>query len=143
MISFAMLTKDAFTSPSFFEYQLLLSCITLIFWTLFAIPIYLTPELFSFDQIVFVEHFSTIIGAAGVLFFIFSIINTFTYRLVLIPRLAIVGFSIIIGSKIIQLQTPPSQTIYGIQLLNGQLEISGEARKGTKVKIRIPVSLKE
>ena len=60
-------------------------------------------------------------GSLGVLFFIFSIINNFSYKLILFPRLAIVGFSIIIGSKIIQLGLEPTSTIYGIQLVNEDL----------------------
>lgn len=119
--SFILLVKSLIKYPSFYEYQLLISAICLIFWTIIVIPIYITPQYLTATQIILVENISTIIGSFGVLFFIFSIINNFSYKLVLIPRLTIIGFSIIIGSKLIQLSLLPTETIYGIRLVGNQL----------------------
>ena len=116
MYSLFILTKSVLKYPSFYEIQLLFSAQALVIWTIIVIPIYATPELLVESEIIFIEHVSTIIGSFGVLFFIFSIINTFTYKLVIFPRITIIGFAMIIGSKIIQLTLSPSETIYGFQL---------------------------
>lgn len=119
--SFITLLLNVLKNPSVIYFQLLISASSLLIWSLLIIPIYVTPELFTETQIILIDHLSSIIGSIGVLFFMFSIINTFSYKLVIFPRISIVGFSIIIGSIIIQLILPNTQTIYGIKLVNGQL----------------------
>ena len=118
-ISFILLTRDALESPSFHELQLFFSCITLVIWTIIVIPIYLMPELLTPEQIVLTEHIAIIFGCVGVIFFIFAIINSFSKLLVIVPRFTIVGFAINIGSEIIQFNVPPSETLYGIRIIDG------------------------
>ena len=121
MYSLFILTRSVLKYPSFYEIQLLISALAMVVWTVVVIPIYTTPELLAESEIIFIEHVSTIIGSLGVLFFIFSIINTFSYKLMMFPRVTIIGFSMIMGSKVIQLTLSPSETIYGIQFSNNQL----------------------
>ena len=120
-ISSIMLLKAILESPSFYEFQLLISSLMLVVWTIGIMPIYLTPELLTNEQVVLGYHIITIFGPIGVLFLIFSFINTFNKVLVIIPRLTIVGFTVMIGAKIVQFHIPPSETVYGIKVVNNQL----------------------
>lgn len=120
LFGFVILIRSHLKYPSFYVFELIISAFLLILWTILAFPIYLAPELFipdifTLEQIVLLEHLTTIFGALGTIVFIFVLSNSIQARLLLIPRIAVVLFSFIVGTKFIQFYIPASDTLYGLK----------------------------
>ena len=121
LVAFYNLIKFFIEYPSFYILQLVFSSFFFLLWTILAIPLYFYNDFLSFSQLILIEHVGTILGSGGALFFTFVLQNSYSNRAVLFPRFTIIGFSALIGAKLIQLSLTPDQTIYGLKVVNDEL----------------------